>query len=111
MQEKLPLKRFTVYAIRLSREVLKSRKFISANPEYAEGMDCFYIGMTAKAPLERFQQHKAGYKSNSFAKRYGIELMPASFTIIKPRSFEEACKLERKIATRLRKRGFGIWQN
>ena len=50
MATALPAKRFTVYAIKLAPTVLTSRKFREANPDYVEGMECFYIGMTAKTP-------------------------------------------------------------
>ena len=107
----LPVRRFTVYAIRLHGEVLQSKKFRDANPLYLAGSDCYYIGMTAKDPKIRFEQHKTGYKSNRYARKYGVELMPPSFTVIRPRTYEEACGMERRIAARLRKKGFGIWQN
>ena len=103
--------RFTVYAIRLSPEVLMQKKFREANPNYAEGKQCFYVGMTSCKPAERFQQHLAGYKSNGYARRFGVELMPPEFTIINPRTYEEARRMERKIASRLRREGYGVWQN
>jgi hypothetical protein len=111
MRAELPKSRFTVYAILLSDKVLESRKFLEANPNYVRGMACFYVGMTAKSPAERFEQHLAGYKSNRFAHLYGLRLMPPSFTLIKPRTYEEACRLERKIAERMGRKGFGVWQN
>jgi predicted GIY-YIG superfamily endonuclease len=107
----LPEKRFTVYAILLSPDVLASKKFREANPQYIEGRDCFYVGMTAKSSAERYEQHRAGYKSNSFARRFGVKLMPPEFTVINPRTYEEARRMERRIAVRLRREGFGIWQN
>lgn len=107
----MPPERFTVYAIRLQQEVLKSKRFRIANPNYIDGKDCYYIGMTAKDPKERFEQHRQGFKSNAFAKKFGVELMPPEFTLINPRTFEEARRKERRIALRLRRDGFGIWQN
>jgi predicted GIY-YIG superfamily endonuclease len=111
MTAQLPTRRFTVYAIKLSPAVLTSRRFRDANPNYVDGMECFYVGMTAKSATERFAQHRSGYKSSGFAKKYGLELMPPSFTIIKLRTFEEASRLERRIAARLRRKGYGVWQN
>lgn len=107
----LPARRYLVYAIRLRPAVLEVGRFRDANPEYMEGMDCFYVGMTAKSPEERWQQHRNGYKSSRFARRYGCELMPPEFTVIRHRTFEEARRLERRIARRLRKKGYGVWQN
>ena len=106
----IPGKRFTVYAILLSPEVLTKKRFVDANPDYVEGKACFYVGMTGKQPTERFEQHLTGYKSNGYAKRFGQKLMPPEFTIINPRTFEDARRLERRIATRLRREGYGVWQ-
>jgi hypothetical protein len=108
---KLPTKRFTVYAILLSPKVLTSKRFRDANPQYLAGRECFYVGMTARSPKDRFEQHLAGYKSCGYARRFGVELMPPRFTLIKPRSFEEARAKERRIAARLRRKGYGVWQN
>ena len=33
------------------------------------------------------------------------------FTLINPRSFEAARAKERRIAVRLRRKGYGVWQN
>jgi predicted GIY-YIG superfamily endonuclease len=107
----LPIKRFTVYAILLSPEVLTKKKFREANPDYLDGKDCLYVGMTAKDPKERFEQHRSGYKSNGYAQRFGVKLMPPEFTIINPRTFDEARRMERRIASRLRREGYGVWQN
>lgn len=69
------------------------------------------MGMTAREPSLRFEQHLAGYKSNGYARRFGMQLMPPEFTIINPRTFEEARRMERRIASRLRREGYGVWQN
>ena len=106
-----PVSRFRVYAIRLDPTVLEDARFRDANRGHVEGMECFYVGMTAKSPDERWKQHRDGYKSSRFARRYGRELMPPQFTVVNPRTYEEACRLERRIARRLRKKGHGVWQN
>lgn len=107
----LPAKRFTVYAILLAPDVLTKKKFREANPGYIPGRECFYVGMTAKDPEERFEQHRAGYKSNTYARQFGMKLMQPRFTIINRRTFEEAGRMERRIAARLRRAGYGVWQN
>lgn len=107
----LPANRFLVYAVRLDPAVLQSARFRAANPDYVDGMDCYYVGMTSKAPQERLQQHLDGYKASRYVRHHGIELMPSSFTIVNPRTYEQACRLERRIARRLRRRGHGVWQN
>jgi predicted GIY-YIG superfamily endonuclease len=111
MSSHLPSARFRVYAIRLDPAVLGSVKFRLANPDYVEGKECFYVGMTARSPEQRFAQHKAGYKANRYARQYGMELMPPTFTAINPRTCDQARRLERRIARRLRRKGYGVWQN
>ena len=100
-----------IYVIELELEVLEHRKFREANPNYVEGKKCFYVGMTGRTPQERFLQHKRGYKSNSYAKKYGIGLRPWYYEKLNPMSSEEAQKMEIEKTRRLRKRGFGVWSN
>jgi hypothetical protein len=103
-------KRFLIYVIRLSPEVLRKKKFADENPLYREGQDCFYVGMTGNLPADRFQQHLAGYKACKFVTEFGLELMPAEYGCINPRTYEDALKLERRVAKRLRREGFAVWQ-
>ena len=42
------------------------------------------MGQSAKKPEIRFEQHKEGYKSNYFAKLYGIKLLPAFYEKYNP---------------------------
>ena len=67
---------YYIYVIELDKEVGKIKKFRIKNPEYIYGNRCFYVGQTARAPLLRFKQHKKGYKSNSFVKKFGLNLIP-----------------------------------
>lgn len=103
-------KRFRVYVIRLDPAVLESAKFRAENPDHVVGMDCYYVGMTAKTARERFAQHMAGYKACGFVTRYGLELMPERFSHVHPKTFEEAQRFERRLAKRLRRRGHAVWQ-
>ena len=103
-------KRFFVYVIRLDRAVLQKKKFANDNLDYIAGMNCFYVGMTGKTPMERYDQHKTGYKACRFVTEFGIELMPQTYGCINPRSYVEAMRLERKVAARLKRRGFAVWQ-
>jgi len=107
---KLPSKRFFVYAIRLDVKVLDVKKFRDANPLHLLSADCFYVGMTGRTPEVRFKQHKDGYKACRFARDFGLELMPKRFTHCNPNTFEEAGRFERKVAARLRRKGFAVWQ-
>jgi hypothetical protein len=65
-------KQYHIYVIELDPRVLKARKVKDENPEYVEGMQCLYVGQTARTPEERFEQHKEGYKSNKYTKKYGL---------------------------------------
>lgn len=104
------VKRFTVYVIRLTQHFLQSRKFREDNPNYKAGKDCYYVGMTSSTPEKRFEQHKSGYKSCRFAKKFGLDLMPARFSQCNPKTYEDAMRHERKFAKRLKHKGHGVWQ-
>ena len=64
-------RRFSVYVVELEPAVFDFRKFREANPDCSSPKACLYVGMTARTPDERFDQHKSGYKSGKFVKRYG----------------------------------------
>lgn len=102
--------RFSVYVIRLSDEVLASGRFRQANPEYVEGRPCVYVGMTGWTPERRFEAHLNGYKSSSYVTRYGCELMPRAYEHLNPMTYEEAVQEERRLAERLRREGYAVWQ-
>jgi hypothetical protein len=57
----------SVYVIELSKEVLREAKFVLCNPGYADGKPCVYVGMSGLDPDIRFDKHKAGIQSNTFA--------------------------------------------
>ena len=103
--------RYNIYVIELNEAVLKNKKFMKANPGYVVGKPCVYVGMTARTPEERFEQHKTGYKAAKFAHKYGVRLKPRLFRSHNPMTFAEARWMEVEKARRLRKRGYGVWQN
>jgi hypothetical protein len=102
--------RFNIYVIELDRAVLNEKKFREANPRFDEKKPCVYVGMTARTPEERFDQHKSGYKSAKYAKKYGIRLKPRLFASHNPMTYEDACAMEKEKARRLKNRGYGVWQ-
>lgn len=102
--------RYNIYVIELDRAVLKEKKFLKANPQYDEKKPCVYVGMTARTPEERFEQHKSGYRSAKYAKKYGIRLEPRLFACHNPMTREDACDMEKGKARRLTKRGYAVWQ-
>jgi hypothetical protein len=102
--------RFNIYVIELDRAVLNEKKFREANPQFDKKKPCVYVGMTARTPEERFDQHKSGYKSAKYAKKYGIRLKPRLFASHNPMTYEDACAMEKEKARRLKNRGYGVWQ-
>ena len=94
---------------------MKLRKVINPSCEIntrACGKKCFYVGQSAKAPMLRFKQHKEGYKSNSFARNFGIKLVPDFYEKYNPTpTRKDAEDLEQYIADTLRKKGYGVWFN
>ncbi len=103
---------YNVYVIELDKEVLKSKKFRVKNPNMNPQKACFYVGQTIHKPEIRFKQHKEGYKSNRYAKKYGFRLEPRIYKRFNPiRNREEAEYLEQWITEKLREKGHGIWSN
>ncbi|MGB5306670.1 MAG: hypothetical protein WBO06_05460 [Gammaproteobacteria bacterium] len=99
-----------LYVITLSPDVLEREEFRTANPGYVEGMPCVYVGITVHDPGDRFEQHKAGYKSSKYPRRYGIELaleLMEGFDRIGRADEEE----EAALADWLRDQGFAVWQH
>ncbi|MEY3580550.1 MAG: hypothetical protein RI984_1654 [Pseudomonadota bacterium] len=99
-----------VYVIELDRDVLYEHKFKKANPDYVQGKPCVYVGMTGLDPDQRFDNHKAGYKSNKFAQQYGLRLMTELFEHLNPMPYGDAQYMEVDLAIRLREAGYGVWQ-
>ena len=103
---------YYLYVIELDTKVLKSKKFRTKNPNFIYGNRCFYVGQSARAPMLRFKQHKEGYKSNYFAKKYGLRLVSEFYEKYNPiPSRKDAEDLEKYLALKLRKEGYGIWFN
>ena len=105
-----PEKHHSVYVIELGKEVLRHKKFRDENPDYIEGKACLYVGKTWRTPDERFQQHRDGYKSNSYVRRYGKYLRRRMFAKYNPMTAEEAEIMEVQLAEKLRLEGFAVWQ-
>jgi len=104
--------RYFVYVIELDSKVADLRKFREKNPNYIKGNGCVYIGQTAKNPELRFEQHKEGYKSNKYAKYYGVRLRPDIYDKYNPiPSRKDAEYLEEYLGKELRAKGIGVWFN
>ena len=103
---------YNVYVIELDKEVLTSKKFRLKNPHMNPEKACFYVGQTTRDPETRFKQHKRGYKSNRYAKKYGLRLEPRIYARFNPiTKRKEAEKIEQWIAEKLREKGHGAWSN
>ena len=101
---------YNVYVIELSRDVLQHTKFVEANLYLRAGKPCVYVGSTYLTPEERFQQHLDGYKSNRYAREYGIQLRPRLYKNLQGfKTREQAEEAEEKRALSLRKRGYAVW--
>lgn len=97
-----------VYVINLEKTVLKGRDFQRANPDYAPGMPCVYVGSTCRTAEERFEQHLAGIKSSKYVRKFGrslrlSECRPALLTR------GRAKQRERNLARTFREQGWGVW--
>ena len=113
--------RYQVYVIELSKRVFtENARFRTANPQFNGVLECLYVGMTSKSPVERFRQHKTGYAnrkghklSANIVQHYGIYLRPSLYDHInmKPMTRQEALKMEEKLALNLRRQGYAVWFN
>lgn len=113
--------RYQVYVIELSKKVFtEDTKFRQANPQFNGVLECLYVGMTSKTPIERFKQHKSGYVnrkglklSANIVEKYGIYLRPSLYDHInlKVMNRQEALLMEEKLALDLRRKGYAVWFN
>ena len=99
-----------VYVVLLSNAVLDEPKFKRCNPDYDSRKPCVYVGMTGLDPDDRFDKHKAGFRSSRFVKRYGLRLLPDLYECYNPMPYEAAKDMEVELAIGLREAGYGVWQ-
>ena len=101
-----------LYAIQLDPLVRKASKaFRDKNPNYKADKHCLYIGTTVLTPKERFAQHKEGIRSNRFARRYGLKLLPELYRDQPILTANNYVKEEKAYAEALRMQGHAAWQN
>lgn len=100
----------SVYVVLLSKGVLYEPRFARCNPDYDPSKPCVYVGMTGQSPDVRFDKHKAGLKSNKFARLYGQRLMPELYECYNPMPYDAARDMEIELAIHLREKGYGVWQ-
>ena len=88
------------------------KKFWAKNPKYINGKSCVYVGQSSRKPSLRFAQHKEGYKSNKYAKVYGLKLRPDLYEQYNPiPTRKDAEAIEEMLGIGLRNRGYGVWFN
>ena len=105
--------KYYVYVIDLDKSIYqKEKKFREANPQYKEDKPCVYVGQSFVEPKERFQQHKSGYKSNKYARKYGLCLKKNRIPHKNPHFTRKAVKKrEEEVAKILKKRRWAVWWN
>jgi hypothetical protein len=97
-----------VYVVLLDPAVGKIRKVRSENPKRDPRKPCVYVGMSGLTPEERFANHKAGIKSASVVKQYGLRLLPELYEHLNPMPFEAAAEMEMDLAEDLRRAGYTV---
>ena len=106
------MKKYYVYVIELDPKVAEFPKFRQKNPEYLKGNECVYVGQSSRDPTLRFEQHKEAYKSNKYAKVYGLKLRPDLYEQYNPiPTRKDAEAIEEMLGIGLRNRGYGVWFN
>ena len=106
------MKKYYVYVVELDPQVANLRKFRQKNPAYIMGNGCVYVGQSSRKPTLRFEQHKEGYKSNKYAREYGIRLRPELYEKYNPiPTRKDAEEIEKMLGKQLRKQGIGVWFN
>ena len=103
---------YYLYVVELERSVGKLVKFRSQSPQFLFGNKCFYVGQSVRRPYERYQQHKKGYKANTYVKKFGFRLAPEFYEKYNPiPTRKDAEDLESYLAMKLRKERYGVWSN
>jgi hypothetical protein len=97
-----------VYVVLLDDAVLKERKVVVANLRRDPKKPCVYVGMTGIPPIERFQNHKDGYKASHYVQKHGVRLLPGLYEHLNPMPYEAACQMEKDLAEELRELGYTV---
>jgi hypothetical protein len=102
---------YTIYVIKLKRNVLSNKKFMARNASYVDGKPCVYVGMTYLTCEERLAQHKAGIHSARIVYKFGKSCMKTLCRRTKAMSQRHALKREARLAATLCEKGWGVWSN
>lgn len=97
-----------VYVVLLDDAVKKHPSVLRLNRGRDPFMPCVYVGLTGLAVEERFENHKAGYKSAWTVKKYGIRLLPELYKYLNPMPYEDAVRMEKDLTADLRLQGYTV---
>src|ERR671928_812405 len=78
------------------------------NPR-GDGKAGYYVGMTGLTPEQRFDNHKKGIKAAGVVRRFGQRLVPKLYAHLNPMSYDDAVKMERELADKLRADGYQVF--
>jgi len=78
------------------------------NPS-GDGRAGYYVGITGLSPEERFRNHKNGLKAAAVVRRFGVRLVPKLYAHLNPMPYEEAVRMEVRLAAELRGRGYQVF--
>jgi hypothetical protein len=98
-----------VYVVLLDAAVLGERKVPPSNSHRDPSKPCLYVGMTGIPPVERFENHKAGYKASHYVQKYGVKLLPELYEYLNPMPFDAACQMEKDLTEDLRQQGYTVY--
>jgi hypothetical protein len=103
---------YRVYVIELRPEVMGKKRVAGKNAERREDKPCVYVGQTAKTPEQRFEQHVNGKRASRIVREFGVGLKPRLYRNWGPYATRaEAEAAEKRLAEKLRGRGYVVWSN
>lgn len=101
---------YSVYVIELRPDVMHRKAFAGENADRRDDKPCVYVGQTARTPEERFAQHMAGKRSSRIVREFGVKLKPKLYRYVGPFATRaEAEAAEKRLAEKLRRRGYAVW--
>jgi hypothetical protein len=98
-----------VYVIELDDSVLGEPKFAAANPSHDPNLPCVYVGQTGLTAEQRFENHRSGHKSNKYARKYCVRLLPHLFEHLPAMTWQDSKAMEQQLAEDLRDQGYAVW--
>ena len=90
----------SVYVIELNSGALRGKS--AKEP-------ALYVGMTGLPVEQRFENHRAGYRSSGVVKRFGSHLRPDLYEHLNPMTWQAAVTKEKQLAAELRGNGVVVF--